>query len=300
MKKAMIFNIQRFCIHDGPGIRTTVFFKGCPLRCLWCHNPESQSFGKEILFNAEKCAGCGQCRQRCPQGAIQATQGGWVQDHSKCISCENCIDFCVNNAREMAGREYTVHDVMAEIERDRPFYEQSGGGVTLSGGEAMCQIDFVAELVKTCKKRGISVAIDTCGYVPFESFERILGDVDVFLYDLKLMDPVLHEKYTGKDNRLILDNLQRLADRGANINLRIPLIEGVNTGHSHIIGILDFISGMKISSVNLLPYHDIGKAKYYRLYRDYPHLQLSTPSNEKLNEIKSLFEANHQRVKIGG
>ncbi|WP_333870650.1 trans-4-hydroxy-L-proline dehydratase activase [Desulforamulus putei] len=300
MKKAIVFNIQKFCIHDGPGIRTTVFFKGCPLRCLWCHNPESQSFNKEILFNPEKCTGCGQCRQRCPRGAIQATPRGWIHDNTKCIFCENCIDVCVNNAREMAGRAYTVNDLMEEIEKDRPFYEQSGGGVTLSGGEAMCQIGFVAELVKTCKKRSISVAIDTCGYVPFSSFERILGDVDVFLYDIKLMDPVLHEKYTGKDNRLILDNLQRLVAGGARINLRVPLIEGINTDRSHILDLIDFVKGLNISLVNLLPYHATGSSKYLKLHRDYPHHLLARPSDEKMEEIKNLFEVHNLKVKIGG
>jgi len=300
MKKATVFNIQRFCVHDGPGIRTTVFFKGCPLRCLWCHNPESQSFHQEILYHPEKCTLCGQCRQRCPQDAVHITGGTCIQDHTKCVLCETCVNYCLHNAREIAGREYTVNQLVTEIEKDRPFYEQSHGGVTLSGGEAMCQIEFVEELVKSCKNRGIQVAVDTCGYVPFTSFERILSDVDLFLYDIKIMDPVLHERYTGIDNRLILDNLKNLAGKGANIFLRLPLIDGINTGDDNIMGIIDFTRGMKIEQVNLLPYHDIGRAKYMRLNRQYPGAALARPSDERLQEIKGLFESHRFKVKIGG
>ncbi|RYD05916.1 hypothetical protein N752_06640 [Desulforamulus aquiferis] len=172
MEKATIFNIQKFCVHDGPGIRTTVFFKGCPLNCLWCHNPESQHFQREILYNQEKCTGCGQCLQSCLYQAIRLDGKYIVQEKKKCVLCEACIEHCINNAREVSGKEYSLKEVLNEIERDRPFYEQSGGGVTFSGGEALCQIDFVTELAKLCKKRGISVAIDTCGYVPLRALRR--------------------------------------------------------------------------------------------------------------------------------
>lgn len=300
MQTATVFNIQKFCVHDGPGIRTTVFFKGCPLNCLWCHNPESQNFRQEILYNREKCTLCGQCQRRCPRGAIQIAGGNYQHDHTKCMLCEACVDFCLHNAREVAGRAYTVNQLITEIEKDRPFYEQSKGGVTLSGGEALCQIDFVEELVKSCKHRGIPVAVDTCGYVPFSNFERILQDVDIFLYDLKIMDPVLHEKNTGKDNRLILANLEKLIAMGAKIFLRLPLIEGINTSDDNIMGVINFIRDKRIEQVNLLPYHDIGRVKYLRLNRPYPQEQLVKPSNERLEEIKGLFEENKFKVKIGG
>ncbi|MCL6477683.1 MAG: glycyl-radical enzyme activating protein [Peptococcaceae bacterium] len=300
MKKAVVFNIQKFCVHDGPGIRTTVFFKGCPLSCLWCHNPEGRSFKREMLINLEKCSGCGQCRQICARGAVSMTASGPVQDESRCVLCEKCVDYCLNSAREVAGREYTVEELMVEIEKDRPFYDQSGGGVTFSGGEALWQIDFLADLAGACKNRGIPVAVDTCGYAPFTSFERILDYVDVFLYDIKLMDPDLHAKYTGKDNRLILENLGKLAGKGANINLRLPLIEGINAGDGNIASIIDFIRGMNISRVNLLPYHDLGRAKYARLAGEYRPGPLSAPPGERMEEIKRLFEANNYKVKIGG
>ncbi|MEG6511700.1 trans-4-hydroxy-L-proline dehydratase activase [Desulforamulus ruminis] len=300
MTKARIFNIQKFCIHDGPGIRTTVFFKGCPLSCLWCHNPESQNFSKEIFYHPEKCVQCGQCLTKCKQGAVERQGEILTQDRRKCVACGECTDFCSHNAREIAGREYSLDELLAEIEKDRPFYEQSKGGVTLSGGEALCQIDFVADLVKACQKRGISVAVDTCGQVPFSSFERILDFVDIFLYDIKIMDPVLHEKYAGQSNRLILENLRRLVERGARVYLRLPLIEGVNTQDDNIREVIAFIKGMNLPLIHLLPYHDMGKSKYLRLNREYPGPLLKRPSDERLEQIKSLFEASQFKVKIGG
>ena len=300
MKKALIFNIQKFCVHDGPGIRTTVFFKGCPLRCAWCHNPESQHFRQELLYNAEKCTLCGNCQQQCEQGAITISQGSLKQDYNKCNTCEKCLDSCLQSAREIAGRAYTLQEVMKEIEKDRAFYEQSGGGVTLSGGEPLCQIEFVSELIKSCKRRGISVAVDTCGYVPFSNFASIMADADLFLYDLKLMPQQQHKQYTGVNNRLILENLQKLAAGGANIQLRLPLIEGVNINNEHINEVINFTRGLNISLVNLLPYHDIHRSKYSRLARPYAHHFMASPSEEKLQEIKALLEAHQFKVKIGG
>ncbi|GAB6157411.1 hypothetical protein JCM39194_06110 [Desulfotomaculum varum] len=200
----------------------------------------------------------------------------------------------------MVGRPYTVHELVKEIETDRPFYEQSGGGVTLSGGEALCQIDFVVELVKILHQKGISVALDTCGHLPFSSFARVLEYVDVFLYDLKLMDEKLHKQYTGQDNQLILENLVRLVNKGAVVHLRIPLLDGINTDDDQIIALIDFVKDLKISRVHLLPYHATGSYKYTRLQRDYPGHLWCRPTNARLEEIKQLFEANKLNVKIGG
>ena len=295
MNTALIFNIQKFCVHDGPGIRTTVFFKGCPLTCLWCHNPESQAFGRQILWSGEKCTGCRQCEQACPQ---QATGAGPAV--RSCALCERCIDICIHNARELAGTEYTVSALMAEIEKDRPFYDQSGGGVTLSGGEALSQLDFAAELARSCRDRGIAVAVDTCGYAPFSSFEKILPAADLFLYDIKLMDAALHQKYTGRDNALILDNLQKLARCKARIQLRLPLIAGINEDDRNIQAIIDFVRDFRLEAVNLLPYHDTGTSKYAKLGRQYGDRPMAPPAAARLNEIKTMFEQANFKVKIGG
>lgn len=300
MSKAKIFNIQKFCIHDGPGIRTTVFFKGCPLRCLWCHNPESHSFYSEVLYSPEKCIKCGQCIRNCNHEAITLVGDIISQDSHKCVLCENCIDQCVGNAREISGQEYTVKELLFEIEKDIPFYEQSGGGVTFSGGEVLCQIDFATELARACQRRGISVVIDTCGFVPFNHFEKIFPYVDLFLYDLKLMDSSLHLEYTGQDNRLILENLQKLASQGANINIRIPLIEGLNTDDNNLKTIVNFIRGIRISMINLLPYHALGSNKYDKLKKEYRSELLSPPTDQRLIEIRQLFEKNGLKAKIGG
>ncbi|QXM05297.1 trans-4-hydroxy-L-proline dehydratase activase [Crassaminicella indica] len=299
MNKGRIINIQRYCVHDGPGIRTTVFFKGCPLACWWCHNPESQRYEKEIMYNEEKCTLCKMCEKKCVVQCIRLKEHIFY-DPNQCVFCENCIDFCINNARELVGKEYTLSELMQEIEKDQIFYDESGGGVTLSGGEVMSQIEFVEELVKSCHSKGISVAIDTCGYAPFESFEKIINYTDVFLYDLKIMDPKKHEQYTGKDNKIILNNLKCLSEKGASIYLRIPLIEGINTDDENIKEMIIFTKDLNIQRVHLLPFHEIGSDKYKRLNMDYKREYLKRPSDIVLNKIKSMFEKSNFKVKIGG
>lgn len=296
MTKAVIFNIQKFCVHDGPGIRTTVFFKGCPLSCGWCHNPESQKFEPELLVQPEKCGGCGLCQSHCPHGA--ATAGGFLAD--RCTACGGCTDWCPGDARAVAGREYGMEELLAEIEKDAPFYEQSGGGVTLSGGEALCQIDFVERLVRACSQKGIHVAVDTCGQVPYEHFARVLDYTGLFLYDLKLADSARHERHTGRDNSLILANLKRLCDSGARVHLRLPLIEGVNADDTDIEGVMAAAKPLGIRTIALLPYHDIGRAKYQRLGREYPALSAASPPPERLEKIRRRFAANGFDVTIGG
>lgn len=300
MNTALVFNIQKFSIHDGPGIRTTVFLKGCPLNCLWCHNPESQNFSKETMISKEKCTVCGRCIDRCSKGAIEKCNNEIVNDFEKCIFCGKCVDSCFNNAREIVGEELTLKEIIKEIEKDRVFYEESNGGVTFSGGEAMCQIEALGDMARSCKEKGISVAVDTCGYVPFSSFEKILNYVDVFLYDIKLMDNELHKKYVGADNTLILENLIKLSDSGANINLRIPVISGINDNNETMEDIIGFIKNTNIRDVNLLPYHDIAKNKYDKLGKEYKEDLMSKPSEERMEEIKKMFEKNGYKVKIGG
>lgn len=299
MNKALITNIQKCSTKDGPGIRTTIFFKGCPLDCAWCHNPETKSYVKDIMYDEEKCVRCGTCVKVCPNHAIHM-EADLSTDLEKCIRCSLCTDFCVNNARHIIGEEYTLEKVIKEIKKDIAFYESSGGGVTLSGGEAMVQIDFIEELVKECKNLGISVAIDTCGYVPFENFEKIIDYVDIFLYDLKLMNSEKHKKYTGKTNKLILDNLKKLSDYGANINIRIPLINNVNADMENILDTINFIKKLNIKSINLLPYHDLGVYKYKKLQCRYDEKQMEKPDKKTVEKIKNIFEKEGFHIKIGG
>lgn len=295
MTKAMVFNIQKFCIHDGPGIRTTVFFKGCPLRCSWCHNPESQKFEPELLVQQEKCTGCGQCQSRCLQGAAA---GGDAS--GRCTACGICTDYCSGDARAVAGREYGLTELLTEIEKDTPFYEQSGGGVTLSGGEALCQIDFVERLVKDCSGRGIHVTIDTCGQLPYESFARVLDYTGLFLYDLKLADAERHRLHTGQDNFLILANLTRLRRAGAKVQLRLPLIEGINADNDNIRGVMAVAGPLGITGISLLPYHDIGRDKYKRLNREYLLPDAAAPTAGRLEEIRQMLSDNGFSVTTGG
>lgn len=301
----LVFNIQKYSIHDGPGIRTSIFFKGCPLSCQWCHNPESQRFTKELMVFYNRCTACGACVKRCPAGVNAIVDGKLVMDRSLCTACGICTDWCVNNAREVAGKEYTVQELVREAEKDRAFYEQSGGGITLSGGEVMAQdIDYLEQLCRILHDKGYSVDIDTCGIAPYEHFQRILPYVDVFLYDIKLLTPELHKRWTGQDNRLILENLKRLNQDGARIYIRLPIIEGVNATEDYIRRVVRFLQEEHISvlQVNLLPYHNTGKHKYSKLDRAYDEEeQMAKPDQSRMELFQEIFVKNgFQNTKIGG
>jgi len=300
MNSAIIYNVQKFSVHDGPGIRTTVFFKGCPLKCLWCHNPESQEIKKQILFDSDKCVLCGICSKICPQNAMTIEKNKLMTDFDKCNYCGQCEVYCVKGARQVAGKEYTIDEILKEVIKDKVFYEQSNGGVTVSGGEPLLQINFVEELFKRLKDKNIHTAVDTCGAVGFESIRRIAPYTDIFLYDIKLMDDEKHREYTGMSNKLILDNLKKLSQIHNNINLRMPIIEGVNGDERHIEKTIDFIKELKINKVNLLPYHDIARHKYKKLGILYEDAKMSKPSDEKMQHFKELFEKEGYEVKIGG
>lgn len=300
MSLGTVINIQKYSVHDGPGIRTTVFLKGCPLRCWWCHNPESQNSKHEIMFFQERCSSCRVCVKRCPKNAIEIKSGYPVINEDKCILCGKCTDFCPNNAREYVGKDMTVQELMKEIIKDQVFYDQSGGGVTFSGGEPLIHVDFLDEVLKQCKARGIHTIVDTSGFAPWEEFEKIADKVDLFLYDIKLMNNEKHLKYINAENVQILENLKKLVEKGCSIYVRMPIIAGVNDDEQHINEAIKFLSNLNIIQVNLLPYHKMGMDKYRRLKMEYKLSGLEKPSDKRMVEIKDKFEKSHIKVEIGG
>ena len=274
--KATIFDIERNSYVDGPGIRTTVFFKGCNLRCAWCHNPESQSPKPQMMFYKNKCTGCGKCKEKCPNHL------------ESCELCGKCTLYCPHDAREICGKEYTVDEVMREILKDKTFYENSGGGVTFSGGECMLQIDFLEAILKECKINGVHTAVDTAGHVPFECFEQIIPYTDLFLYDVKCYDSDKHRQYTGASNELILSNLGRLLKMGIVIWVRIPIIPTVNDSKEEMLNIKKFIiSCGSPEKIELLPYHAMGEHKYAAIGKQAQ--TFSVPSKEKISQLKRVF-----------
>ena len=259
-----IYNIQRFSIHDGPGIRTTVFFKGCNLRCLWCHNPESISRRPEVEFYPERCIGCGRCFDACPTHAhILDETGAHRIDRSLCEGCLACAGVCYAEALVGVGRQVSAEELLVSILTDRPYYEQSGGGVTFSGGECMTQADFLSEILAACRREGIHTAVDTAGNVPWESFEKVLDHTDLFLYDLKAADSETHRKLTGAGNERILSNLKNLSAAGKRIIVRIPYIPGCNDGE--IEAMADILKALAVERVEVMPYHRLGEGKYAAL-----------------------------------
>ncbi len=277
--RGIIFDIQRFSTHDGPGIRTTVFFKGCPLRCFWCHNPESISPAPEVLFTREKCIGCGGCTGACPARAIENGQ----IDRTRCTGCGGCAAVCPSRALKLYGREVTARDVLREAERDMPFYARSGGGVTLSGGEALMQGEFAGEVLRLLRERGIRTAVDTAGDVPYSAFERVAGAADLFLFDIKTAEGWRHERGCGRGNARILGNLHRLCQTGANIRLRVPVIPGFNDSAEAMRAIGGVIGGLPGRyPLDLLRFHRMGAQKYAALGIAYRAEESAPPDDEAM------------------
>jgi pyruvate formate lyase activating enzyme len=268
-----ITHIQAYSLHDGPGIRTVVFFKGCPLRCAWCCNPECQAVDPEVEFFPSKCAHCGACRQACRRGAINVVSeidSGFKINKALCNTCGDCIRACPGNALKWVGKRITLEALLAEVKRDKSFYRVSHGGLTVSGGEALGQFPFARELLRRSHNANIDTAIETCGDIQWGHFAEILPDLDLILYDLKHMDPDLHKQWTGVPNQRILDNLRHLSKTGVPIIIRLPLIPEFNLDEDAMGEMAGFISGLEnIREVNLLPFHQLGKDKYQRLSRDY-------------------------------
>ena len=272
--KALIENIQHYSLHDGPGIRTTVFFKGCPLRCRWCSNPTTQNPGRELLQKRNDCLGCGRCADLSPRGAIRAESGPALLDRALCDACGRCAGACPGKALLMAGREYSLDEVLVRIKKDMLFYRNSGGGVTLSGGEVLSQHAFAVELCGRCAALGIHTAIETSGFAPYEHFRALALAADVIFYDIKHLDPVRHRRLTGQDNRLILENLARFLDEtGKPVHVRLPLVPGLNDDAAHLEAYGAYLGGLpggpETVDLEVLPYHRLGKDKYAMLGREY-------------------------------
>lgn len=299
--KGVVFNIMRYSVHDGSGLRTTVFLKGCPLRCLWCHNPESQAAESEIVFRENRCIRCGDCVRACPEGIITVSQNGFPRVADGCTVCGDCVEVCCSGAWGRFGREMTVAEVMEEIGKDIAFYEESGGGVSFGGGEPLMQLEFLEALLVCCKREEIHTAVDTCGAVPYESFEQINRLVDLYLYDLKLIDESRHIKATGISNSMIIGNLRSLAEDRREVLIRMPIIPGINDDRENILATGEFIVSLPdVKDVQLLPYHKIGEGKYLLLNRQNEILEIEPPSRQKLIEIKEMLEKFSLRVILRG
>jgi pyruvate formate lyase activating enzyme len=296
-----VFDVKKFSIHDGPGIRTTVFLKGCPLTCWWCHNPESQARARELVFRENRCIRCGACEAICLQQAISSNGDVMVTDGERCTLCGDCVEVCYAEAREIVGQEMTVAQVMGEIERDIVFYDESGGGVTFSGGEPLLQRDFLLALLQACQEKEIHTTLDTCGFARWETLDSIRGYVDLFLYDLKLMDVARHREFTGVSNQVILHNLQALSRRGHEIILRVPIIPGINDDDENIHQVGTFAAALPhLNRVDILPYHQTGTEKYHRLNKVYGLSEVRPPSESRIAEIVEMIKGFGMQVKIGG
>lgn len=269
-KKGIVFNIQRFCVNDGPGIRTTVFLKGCMLNCVWCHNPESKSKRTQIMYYADKCIGCGECVSACSVGAHAFEGGAHIFDRDACVSCGECASVCIG-ALEVCGEEKSVEQVIAEVIKDASFYKNSGGGMTLSGGDPFMQHEFSLELLKAAKENGIHTCIESCGYVSQDILESFIPYVDIFLWDMKESDAQRHKSFTGVSNEQILSNLRFLNERGARVILRCPIIPGYNDRDEHLFAIGEIAEELEcIEHVEVEPYHPLGSSKSLALGIEYP------------------------------
>lgn len=290
-REGLIFDIQRFSLHDGSGIRTLVFMKGCPLRCLWCCNPESQLPTPELMLFPSRCIACGGCREVCEhQAVVPDPAGGFATDRSRCQTCGRCVEACPAEARVLRGRWISVEEALREVERDRIFYRTSGGGVTLSGGEPLFQAAFVADLLKACRAQGINTAIETCGHASWEEFLPVLEHTDTVLFDIKHVDPIVHRRFTGAGNELILANLRRAVKGGARVVLRLPLVSGCNAEPGTVRAVASLARELGIPDLHLLPYHRLGESKYQALGRRCVSNGLTPPSADEIECLKRVAE----------
>ena len=302
-----VFDIQRYSIHDGPGIRTLIFLKGCPLMCLWCANPEGQRFEPSLIFIDRLCISCQKCVSTCPTGAIIASGPGIQWNKEQCDECFKCVEVCPSRARQVCGNLFTVEELLDEVEKDRSFYRRSGGGVTLGGGDPLNQPEFCREFLKEAKKRNLHTAIETCGYSKWSHLQGIMEYTDLLFMDIKHMNPSQHKKLTGRSNELILENIKRASSvvdgDGKEIIIRIPVIPTLNDSEDNIRATTEFVQGLKkIKKIELLPYHNMGQAKYMRTKWTKPYSlhTLEPIRGESIQTLKDIVESNGLVGEIGG
>lgn len=284
---ARIFEIKRFAVHDGDGIRTTVFFKGCPLKCVWCHNPEGIDFKPELAYYENKCINCGECIRVCPNNAHTIEKGVHIFNRKKCTGCGNCEEVCLGNALTLYGEEVTEDELLPKLLEDKEFYENSNGGVTLSGGECLMQSDFCAELLKKLKENGINTAIDTCGFVPQQAIDKVIPYTDVFLYDMKAYDEDIHIKCTGYSNKLILENIKYIDSCNKAIEVRIPYVPDYNSDQIEKIAV--FLKDLNnLTKVRILPYHNYAGSKYTSLAKENT-LPTQLPTDSEMEDARTIL-----------
>lgn len=288
MNTAILMDVKRFSVHDGPGVRTTLFFKGCTLRCKWCHNPEGLRPQPEMAYYENKCIGCGECMSVCPQKAQVFGKAGHEFQKELCIACGKCEKVCLGEAMRLYGRQITVDEAMKIALEDRCFFRETGG-ITVSGGEPLRNPEFISAFFSRLKKEKVHTAVDTCGNVGWEAFQQVLPFTDLFLYDVKHWDSKLHSQWTGCGNELILNNLRRLAQAGAKIEVRLPLIPGCNDNEKTLLGIADFLRENAVPCVRVLPYHDLSRSKYAALRMEYLMPPTLSPDDGHLQEVIRFF-----------
>lgn len=288
-EKVLVNDIQGYSIHDGPGIRTTVFLKGCNLDCQWCQNPEGMSLSQQVGFMENLCQGCGKCLKACQHGAIVATPGEHRVDYSKCVVCGDCVEACYYGALVMYGKPMTAQELFEEARKDRLFYDATEGGVTISGGEPLIHPEFVHDVLVLLKEDGINTAIETAGCVPWKTFELVADYVDLFLFDFKMADPARHEHYIGKPNDLILENAEKLVKRGANVLFRMPLLKGVNDSDENIAAMSEFAKKVGNPHIQLMPYHRMAENKYKALNKPYRCEEVPVMDKSEVEAVRLKF-----------
>jgi pyruvate formate lyase activating enzyme len=300
-EQGVVFDIMRFCVHDGPGIRTALFLKGCPLQCPWCHNPEGKSKAIEVSYRENLCVHCGDCGATCPHGAVRPEERSPEPDRSACQACGTCIDTCYAGARQLVGRDMTVGQVVGEILADRPFFDQSGGGVTFTGGEPTAQPDFLRSLLDAFGRENVHRAVETTGYCSLPVITQIADETDLFLYDLKMMDSGEHRRWTGVPNERILDNLVYLSGRESTVVVRVPLLPGINDHPSNFEAMRSFLlERTRFRDIHLLPFHRTGKDKALRIGKQMTMPDIPAPNADDMNSISALLREGGLRVTIGG